>query len=138
MHFLLLIIHFLPYLGDTKDFAVVNDLALSVSQNTREWFRFQQISEKTEFNIINQPREGRKLLVLDLDHTILHFTSKKEVANDMMKRPYMDIFLSIVYHFYDLCFWSQTSWRWIEIKLTELGMIPNSGYKVCFILDKTR
>lgn len=32
--------------------------------------------------------------------------------------------------------WSQTSWRWLETKLIELGMLTNS-YKFLFVLDKT-
>lgn len=33
--------------------------------------------------------------------------------------------------------WSQTSWRWLEVKLTELGMLTHPGYKITFVLDKT-
>jgi ubiquitin-like domain-containing CTD phosphatase 1 len=49
----------------------------------------------------------------------------------------MDDFLTWAYKYYDLVVWSQTSWRWLEIKLTELGMISHPGYKICFVLDKT-
>jgi ubiquitin-like domain-containing CTD phosphatase 1 len=54
-----------------------------------------------------------------------------------MKRPYMDEFLAHCYTEYDLAVWSQTSWRWLETKLTELGMLTNPHYKICFVLDKT-
>ena len=40
-------------------------------------------------------------------------------------------------HTTDLVVWSQTSWRWLETKLIELGMLSNPGYKFCFVLDKT-
>lgn len=46
-----------------------------------------------------------------------------------MKRPHMDAFLTAVYEHYDLCVWSQTSWRWLELKLTELGFLTNSNYR---------
>lgn len=49
----------------------------------------------------------------------------------------MDQFLTAVYPHYDLVVWSQTSWRWLETKLIELGMVSNPGYKFCFVLDKT-
>ena len=49
----------------------------------------------------------------------------------------MDEFLTAVYPHYDLVVWSQTSWRWLETKLIELGMLANPGYKFCFVLDKT-
>mgnify|MGYP003387344159 CR=1 FL=1 len=55
---------------------------------------------------------------------------------EAMKRPFMEYFLTCVYPHYDIVIWSQTHWKWIEIKLTELKMIPNTGYKICFILDK--
>jgi ubiquitin-like domain-containing CTD phosphatase 1 len=54
-----------------------------------------------------------------------------------MKRPYMDQFLTQCYVHWDLVVWSQTSWRWLETKLIELGMLSNPGYKFCFVLDKT-
>jgi ubiquitin-like domain-containing CTD phosphatase 1 len=49
----------------------------------------------------------------------------------------MDEFLVRAYKNYDLVVWSQTSWRWLETKLTELGMVTHPGYKFCFVLDKT-
>lgn len=52
-------------------------------------------------------------------------------------RPYMDQFLTAIYEHYDLVVWSQTSWRWLETKLIELGMLAHPGYKFCFVLDKT-
>ena len=94
----------------------------------------------------------KPLLVLDLDHTLLDFSARTlrenahsehsigtdddTVANHL-KRPYMDEFLTWTYKYYDLVIWSQTSWRWLEIKLTELGMISHPGYKICFVLDKS-
>ena len=49
----------------------------------------------------------------------------------------MDQFLTAAYQHYDLIVWSQTSWRWLETKLIELGMLSNPGYKFSFVLDKT-
>lgn len=117
----------------------------------------QKFTSHTEVRIINQPRistnnKCKPLLVLDLDHTLLDFSARQlrdnahsehfigsaddTVANNL-KRPYMDEFLTWCYKYYDLVVWSQTSWKWLEIKLTELGMISHSGYKICFVLDKT-
>jgi len=104
--------------------------------------------------------------VLDLDHTLLDFSRKSieqastadriaEVNSDAnmsaavagtnttqetierMKRPFMDEFLAKAYQSYDLVVWSQTSWRWLETKLIELGMLANPRYRFCFVLDKT-
>ena len=49
----------------------------------------------------------------------------------------MDEFLVVAYKHYDLVVWSQTSWRWLETKLIELGMLIHPGYRFCFVLDKT-
>ena len=98
----------------------------------------QKFTEKTEVHIINPPRPNKPLLVLDLDHTLLDFSSKTLTENgesamhigssndavaNQLKRPYMDEFLTWSYKYYDLVVWSQTSWRWLEVKLTELGMV---------------
>jgi len=49
----------------------------------------------------------------------------------------MDEFLTAVYPHYDLVVWSQTHWKYIDIKVTQLGMMSNPNFKLCFILDKT-
>eukprot|EP01035_Chromulina_nebulosa_P022118 gene22118-28638_t len=54
-----------------------------------------------------------------------------------MKRPFMDYFLAQAYQHYDLAIWSQTNWAWVEVKITELGLLNNEDYKICFVLDKT-
>lgn len=107
----------------------------------------KKFTETTAIHIMNQPRQGKPLMVLDLDHTLLDF-SRKTMERDTntisgsgsakaMKRPHMDEFLTTSYQHYDLVVWSQTSWRWLETKLTELGMVSHPGYKFCFVLDKT-
>ena len=108
-----------------------------------------KFTETTVVHIMNEPREGKPLMVLDLDHTLLDFSAKGILrdttstyqgngsAAQRMKRPYMDEFLRAAYQHYDLVVWSQTSWRWLETKLTELGMLTNPNYKFCFVLDKT-
>ena len=49
----------------------------------------------------------------------------------------MEYFLSALYPYYDLAIWSQTGWRWLELKVTELGMMNSPNYKICFVLDKS-
>ena len=133
---------------------VVDDFDLDFNAGSDEWLQhvantdnLAKFTENTAVHIINEPREGKPLLVLDLDHTLLDFSSKTlqraesfdegrtHVAK--MKRPFMDQFLSAAYRHYDLVVWSQTSWRWLETKLIELGMVAHPGYKFCFVLDKT-
>jgi ubiquitin-like domain-containing CTD phosphatase 1 len=145
---------------------VVDDFELNFNAGSDEWFahvakdaNLKKFTEMTEIHIMNEPRPNKPLMVLDLDHTLLDFNRKKiEQAShadaiadtsshsigssthsviQQMKRPFMDEFLSSVYKYYDLCVWSQTSWRWLETKLIELGMLTNPNYKFIFVLDKT-
>lgn len=90
---------------------VFNDFSLAFTSATREWTKLKEFTDKTSITFINEPRPGKKLLVLDLDHTILDFTSKDDsLTSDDMKRPYMDHFLTEVFPLYDLVIWSQTHW----------------------------
>eukprot|EP00980_Cylindrotheca_fusiformis_P000234 scaffold52_cov183-Cylindrotheca_fusiformis.AAC.13 len=134
---------------------VVDDFDLDFNAGSSEWLQhvangdnLKKFTESTTIHIMNEPRPGKPLLVLDLDHTLLDFSSKRlqrdsttdRVGAGMaaaMKRPYMDEFLVRAYKHYDLVVWSQTSWRWLETKLTELGMLTHPGYRFCFVLDKT-
>ena len=132
---------------------VIDDFDLDFNAGSEEWLRhvanegnLKEFTEKTEIHMMN-PIRGKPLLVLDLDHTLLDFSSKslRSTNNDSgaaavanaMKRPGMDQFLTQCYQYYDLAVWSQTSWRWLETKLIELGMVSHPGYKFCFVLDKT-
>lgn len=125
---------------------VLDDFSENYSMHSDQWQRdaqnhlsFQQISSRTEIHLIHPPRENKKLLVLDLDHTLLDFKDSQLCIDNMsvLKRPYMDYFLSQTFRHYDLAIWSQTSWRWLELKLTELGMLTNPSYRISFVLDKT-
>ena len=121
---------------------ILNDLSLEYGPGTQIFAKLSKHAAACEIHLMHAPRAGKKLLVLDLDHTLLDFSSSKDSASSeselqRMKRPYMDFFLSLVYREYDLAIWSQTSWRWLEVKLVELGLATHSDYKISFCLDKT-
>ncbi len=146
---------------------VVDDFDLDFNAGSQEWLahvatgqNLKKFTESTAVHIMHEPRKGKPLMVLDLDHTLLDFSRKSieqastaervaEVNGDRnsgsttqetierMKRPFMDEFLAKAYQSYDLVVWSQTSWRWLETKLIELGMLTNTRYRFCFVLDKT-
>lgn len=93
----------------------------------------------SDFPIINAPRPGKKLLVLDLDYCIAD-TKRLLDANSpasLAARPGLHELLRAVYPYYDICVWSQTSWRWLEIKLVELNMLGNPDYNISFVIDRT-
>lgn len=93
--------------------------------------------ENTDIRIINEPRPGKKLLVLDLDLTLFDTKGMQSTPMSELARPGLHRFLTCCYRNYDLVIWSQTSWRWLEAKLTELNMLTNEGYKISFVLDRT-
>eukprot|EP01071_Lankesteria_metandrocarpae_P005333 Lankesteria_metandrocarpae@DN3959_c0_g1_i3.p1 len=33
--------------------------------------------------------------------------------------------------------WSQTQWKWVEMKCTELGLLTSAHYGICFAMDRT-
>jgi ubiquitin-like domain-containing CTD phosphatase 1 len=146
---------------------IVNDFDFDFNAGSEEWIQhrandmnLKQFTQQTPIHIMNEPRPDKPLLVLDLDHTLVDFSSKSLLQQQQhdtttttnssrsilpgqglaatMKRPYMDEFLSQCYVHYDIVIWSQTSWRWLETKLIELGMVSHPGYKFCFVLDKVR
>lgn len=92
--------------------------------------------------ILNEPREGKKLLVLDIDYTLFDHRSAAETGAELM-RPYLHEFLTKVYQHYDIGIWSATSMKWIESKMKLLGIegisqgrTPNTiyNYKVVFYM----
>jgi len=116
---------------------VLNDFNHNFTPASKEWHNLKRFTDSLEINFIQEPRPGKKLLVLDLDHTILDFSSRENISAEQMKRPFMDFFLETMYEYYDIAIWSQTHWKWVEIKLIELGIINNPKFRLCFMLDKS-
>lgn len=104
-------------------------------------FRFQVYLAKIqkrirdyEINILNESREGKKLLVLDIDYTLFDHRSPAETGAELM-RPYLHEFLTVAYQYYDIVIWSATGMRWIEEKMKLLGVASHTDYKIWFYLD---
>ena len=125
---------------------IVDDFDHSFNAGSEEWVRMVQnganlkeFTAKTDVFIMNPPRRNRPLLVCDLDHCLLDFSSKdtSSSATEKMKRPFLTEFLTNAYRHYDIAVWSQTSWRWVEIKLTELNFLNNPNFVISFCLDKS-
>ncbi|KAI9446705.1 HAD subfamily IIID h [Lactarius indigo] len=129
---------------------VVNDLDVDFTANPaaaeshkndqRNIRKIREATEKLKINLIHPLREGKRLLVLDIDYTILDTKPLTSGALPPAEcaRPRLHEFLTAIYPFYDICIWSQTSWIWIETKLIELGMLGGSqSYQISFVLDKT-
>lgn len=125
---------------DDLDYDYVPDAegdASYVSALSEEYkHKLDKYSDLLNITLIHPIRKDKKLLVLDLDYTLFDMKGKSEDYLTL-KRPYTDEFLTAMYKHYEIVVWSQTSWRWLELKLTELKMLENPNYKLCFVLDKT-
>ncbi|KAJ7137780.1 HAD subfamily IIID h [Mycena epipterygia] len=129
---------------------VVNDLDLDFTEDPvasaayrndqRNIRKVKEATSALNVNVIHPLREGKKLLVLDIDYTIL---DTKPLTSGSLPpaecaRPGLHEFLEAIYPYYDICIWSQTSWIWLETKLVELGMVGSDrNYQISFVLDKT-
>jgi len=88
----------------------------------------------TIVEIKNPLRDGKKLLVLDIDYTLFDHRTPAETAWEL-RRPYLHEFLSTVYPHYDICLWSATSKKWIDLKMKEVGVYDHGDYKISMVLD---
>lgn len=120
---------------DDFDFDYTTDSKKLVENKKQSHDKLEKVISSTTINKIFEPRKGKKLLVLDIDYTIFDMGSKTE-SWSTLKRPYTEYLMCECYKYYDIVVWSQTSWRWIEIKLTEMNMLMNNKYKITFVLDK--
>uniref|UniRef100_A0A8D8QF88 Ubiquitin-like domain-containing CTD phosphatase 1 n=1 Tax=Cacopsylla melanoneura TaxID=428564 RepID=A0A8D8QF88_9HEMI len=87
-----------------------------------------------QINVLNEPRPGKKLLVLDIDYTLFDHRSAAEQGYELM-RPFLHEFLTSAYKHYDIAIWSATSMKWIEEKMKLLGVTVNPNYKIVFYVD---
>ncbi|CAN7990733.1 unnamed protein product [Ixodes hexagonus] len=85
-----------------------------------------------QMRMVNPPRPGKRLLVLDIDYTIFGNTGQ---SIEELMRPFLHEFLTSAYEDYDIAFWSATNMKWIDAKLWELGVTRHAQYKICFLLD---
>ena len=97
--------------------------------------RLDEAIAKTDLRMLAQPREGKRLLVLDLDYTLFDHKSIGAGSMDEIKRPFLEEFLAMAYQHYDIVVWSQTKWTWLEMKLTELGLLSHPNFSIMFVLD---
>lgn len=124
-----------PFVFDDFDCDYSLDIQKLAEFQNQSKQKLEKVIAATTINQIAAPRKGKKLLVLDIDYTIFDMGSKTENWASL-KRPYTEYLMENCYRDYDIVVWSQTSWRWIEIKLTEMNMLQNSKYKITFVLDK--
>lgn len=92
-------------------------------------------SKTAGWKILNLPRSGKKLVVLDLDRTLTDYFMKVDSYSRKL-RPYLHYFLEEIYQFYDIIIWSSSTMKMIKRKLTKLGILNNQNYKIlCYLGD---
>ncbi|TRM59287.1 HAD-like domain-containing protein [Schizophyllum amplum] len=125
---------------DLADLLKNSGLVTALANDLTNKGNVEKATKNLSVNVIHPLREGKKLLVLDLDYTILDTKplTSGSLPPEECARPGLHDFMEKVYPYYDICIWSQTSWIWLETKLVELGMIGgHRNYQISFVLDKT-
>ncbi|CAG2191566.1 UBLCP1 [Mytilus edulis] len=120
---------------------VINDFDIEEDEiaieNREEYLaKIERRVKDYKIEFMNEPRAGKKLLVLDIDYTLFDHRSVAEQFNELI-RPFLHEFLQSAYEHYDIVIWSATSMKWIEVKMKELGCTSNPNYKLCFMLDSS-
>ncbi|KAL7307215.1 hypothetical protein TKK_0000938 [Trichogramma kaykai] len=118
---------------------VVNDLDIEEEEVEIEkaeiyLAKIQRRIDTYKIEELNPLREGKKLLVLDIDYTLFDHRSVAESGIELM-RPYLHEFLTSAYKNYDIVIWSATNMKWINEKMKLLGVSNNPNYKIAFHLD---
>nr|XP_026691246.1 ubiquitin-like domain-containing CTD phosphatase 1 isoform X1 [Ciona intestinalis] len=124
-----------PDVGEViNDFDIGDEEEIKLEHMEEHLAKIERRVQTYEVKKINDPREGKKLLVLDVDYTLFDHRSNAEKADELM-RPYLHEFLTRAYVNYDIVIWSATSMKWIEVKMKELGVTSNQNYKIAFFMD---
>lgn len=118
---------------------VVNDLdieeeEIEIEKAEVNLRKIQVCIDRYAITELNPLREGKKLLVLDIDYTLFDHRSVAESGAELM-RPYLHEFLTRAYKNYDIVIWSATSMKWINEKMKLLGVSNHPSYKIAFHLD---
>lgn len=139
-----------------NDLGVGNQAALDPKDRAENHAKIDMRVKSYQFKQLAEPRPGKKLLVLDIDYTLFDHRSVVERITDLM-RPYLHEFLTAVYPYYDIFIWSATSLYatkqhflfshlkrhflirlfsclkysfWIELKMSQIGVLNNPNYNI--------
>ncbi|KAL8143211.1 hypothetical protein V2J09_016243 [Rumex salicifolius] len=116
------------------DFELEQEEAVEIKDNEVNKQKLRKRIDRYKIELLNPCREGKKLLVLDIDYTLFDHRSTAENPLELM-RPYLHEFLTASYAEYDIMIWSATSMKWIDLKMRQLGVLNNPNYKITALLD---
>lgn len=109
---------------------VVNDLDIPEEaeiaiQNQSEYLaKIEKRVRDIKVEMLNQPRPGKKLLVLDIDYTLFDHRSVAE-SPDQLMRPYLHEFLTAAYDDYDIVIWCKSIPSLILIRFPAYKSVTN-------------
>ncbi|EPS69935.1 hypothetical protein M569_04827 [Genlisea aurea] len=116
------------------DFEIVEEEELDIKDKEINKQKLRRRVDQYKVELLNPCREGKKLLVLDIDYTLFDHRSSAEDPLELM-RPHLHEFLTAAYSEYDIMIWSATSMKWVKLKMEELGVLNNPSYKITALLD---
>lgn len=116
------------------DFELPQEEAIDIKDMQVNKLKLSRRINNFKVEIKNPCRQGKKLLVLDIDYTLFDHRSTAESPLQLM-RPYLHEFLTAAYAEYDIMIWSATSMKWITLKMSQLGVLDNPNYKITALLD---
>jgi len=127
--------------GLDVDFSANPAAAESLKTDLRNIRKIREATEKLKINIIHPLRDGKRLLVLDIDYSLVPYFQMTPDEDDNVllaildtkpltsgalppsecARPRLHEFLTAIYPYYDICIWSGACTRpfWF--------LTPNSG-----------
>jgi len=117
-----------------NDFDLEEDDEIAIENRDVYLAKINRRVREYKIDMINEPRPGKKLLVLDIDYTLFDHRSAAETGTQLM-RPFLHEFLTSAYEDYDIVIWSATGMKWIKAKMEELAVNVNKNYKLTFMLD---
>ncbi|KAL3729515.1 hypothetical protein ACJRO7_026614 [Eucalyptus globulus] len=117
------------------DFELGQDDVVDIKDKDVNKRKLRRRIDQYKIELRNPCREGKKLLVLDIDYTLFDHRSPAENPRQLM-RPYLHEFLTAAYAEYDIIIWSATSMKWVELKMGQLGVLDNPNYKITALLDR--
>ncbi|KAL3864606.1 hypothetical protein ACJMK2_006271 [Sinanodonta woodiana] len=126
----------IPDLPDVINDFDIEEEEISIENREEYLAKIEKRVRDLKIDMLNEPRVGKKLLVLDIDYTLFDHRSVAESAGELM-RPFLHEFLITAYKDYDIAIWSATDMKWIEVKMKELGVTSNPNYKLCFMLSSS-
>ncbi|KAL5052815.1 hypothetical protein RYX36_033497 [Vicia faba] len=110
------------------DFELAEEEAIDTKDMQVNKQKLTRPIKQFKVKIQNPCRQGKKLLVLDIDYTIFYHRHQ-------LMRPYLHEFLTAVYAEYDIMIWSGTRMKCITLKMSQLGVLDNPNYKITACLD---